>query len=73
MPLWLRIVSLIGVVILIGGGGLLAYRWYSHPVTLTLAVGSIDRERAKAMLAMASHLVSTGRRQERNGEDQGHD
>jgi TRAP-type uncharacterized transport system substrate-binding protein len=60
MPLWLRVVSLIGVVIVVTGASLLAYRWYAHPVTLTLAVGSIDGEGAKAMSAMASHLVSTG-------------
>lgn len=60
MPLWLRIVSLLGVVILVTGGSLLAYRWYAHPVTLTLAVGSIDGEAAKAMSALASQLVSTG-------------
>jgi TRAP-type uncharacterized transport system substrate-binding protein len=60
LPLWLRVVLLVGVVILVTGAGLLAYRWYSHPVTLTLAVGSIDGEGAKAMSAMASQLVSTG-------------
>jgi TRAP-type uncharacterized transport system substrate-binding protein len=60
MPLWLRVVSLIGVIILVTGTSLLAYRWYAHPVTLTLAVGSIDGEGAKAMSAMASQLVSDG-------------
>jgi TRAP-type uncharacterized transport system substrate-binding protein len=60
LPLWLRVVSLIGVAIVVTGAGLLAYRWYAHPVTLTLAVGSIDGEGAKAMSALASQLVSTG-------------
>lgn len=60
MPLWLRIVSLVGVVVLVTGAGLLAYRWYVHPVTLTLGVGTLDGEGAKAMSALASHLVSTG-------------
>lgn len=60
MPFWVRAVSLIGVIILFTGAGLLAYRWYSRPVTLTLAVGSIDGEGAKAMSAMASQLVSDG-------------
>ena len=59
MPLWLRVVALIGVIIFGTGAGLLAYRWYSHPVTLTLAAGSIDGEAAKAMSAIASELVST--------------
>ncbi|MGO8907800.1 MAG: TAXI family TRAP transporter solute-binding subunit [Bradyrhizobium sp.] len=60
MPLWLRVVSLFGVIILVTGASLLAYRWYAHPVTLTLAVGSIDGEGAKAMSEMASQLVSDG-------------
>ena len=60
MPFWLRIVSLIGVVIVVIGAGLLAYRWYSRPVTLTLAVGSIDGGAAEAMSAMASQLASDG-------------
>jgi len=60
MPLWLRVVSLIGVVIVVTGAGLLAYRWYARPVTLTLAVGSIDGEAAKAMSAVASQLASDG-------------
>jgi TRAP-type uncharacterized transport system substrate-binding protein len=59
LPLWLRIVSLAGVVILLTGAGLFAYRYYTRPVTLTLAVGSIDGEAAKAMSAIASELVST--------------
>jgi TRAP transporter TAXI family solute receptor len=60
MPLWLRVVSLIGVTIVVTGASLLAYRWYAHPKTLTLAAGSIDGEAAKAMSAMANHLVSDG-------------
>jgi TRAP transporter TAXI family solute receptor len=60
MPSWLRVVSLIGVIVLVTGASLLAYRWYAHPVTLTLAVGSIDGEGAKAMSAIASQLVSDG-------------
>ena len=58
MPFWLRMVSLVGVVIVVTGAGLFAYRYYTRPVTLTLAVGSIDGEAAKAMSAIASELVS---------------
>ena len=60
MPFWLRVVSLIGVVALCTSAGLLAYRWYAHPVTLTVAVGTIDGEGARAMSAMASQFVSDG-------------
>ena len=60
MPFWLRIVSLIGVILLCTGAGLLGYRWYNRPVTLSLAVGTIDGEGAKAMSAIASQFVSDG-------------
>jgi hypothetical protein len=40
--------------------GLYGYRWYNRPVTLTLAVGSIDGEAARAMSAIASQLASDG-------------
>jgi TRAP transporter TAXI family solute receptor len=60
MPFLLRIVSLIGVIILFTGAGLLGYRWWTRPVTLTLAVGSIDGGAAEAMSAMASQLASDG-------------
>ena len=48
-----------GVAILAAGAGLFGYRYYTCPVTLTVAVGSIDGEAAKAMSAIASELVST--------------
>jgi TRAP-type uncharacterized transport system substrate-binding protein len=60
MPFWLRVISLFGVVALCTGAGFLAYRWYTHPVTLTVAIGTIDGEGAKAMSAMASQFVSDG-------------
>jgi len=60
MPFWPRVASLVAVVALGGAAGFFAYRWYSHPVTLTVAVGTIDGEGAKAMSAMASQFVSDG-------------
>jgi TRAP-type uncharacterized transport system substrate-binding protein len=59
LSLWRRIVLLAGVVVVVTGASLLGYRYYTRPVTLTIAVGSIDGEAAKAMSAIASHLVST--------------
>jgi TRAP-type uncharacterized transport system substrate-binding protein len=58
-PVWLRFVLLVGAVGFVSGAGLLAYRYYTRPVTLSVAVGSIDGEAAKAMSAIASRLVST--------------
>jgi TRAP-type uncharacterized transport system substrate-binding protein len=59
LPLWLRFVLLLGAVGLATGAGLLGYRYYTRPTTLSVAVGSIDGEAAKAMSAIASQLVST--------------
>ena len=59
LPLWVRVVLLAGVVVLGVGVGLFGYRYYKHPTTLTVAVGSIDGEAAKAMGAIASRLVAT--------------
>jgi TRAP-type uncharacterized transport system substrate-binding protein len=58
IPLWLRGFLVIVALALAAGGGLFGYRYYSHPVTLTVAVGSIDGEASKAMSAIASRLVS---------------
>jgi TRAP-type uncharacterized transport system substrate-binding protein len=59
LPLWLRFVLVLGVVGLASGASLIAYRYYSRPVTLSVAVGSIDGEAAKAFSAIASRLIST--------------
>jgi TRAP-type uncharacterized transport system substrate-binding protein len=58
LPLWLRFVLLVGIVGLASGASFVAYRYYTRPVTLTVAVGSIDGEAAKAMSAIASRLVT---------------
>ena len=44
IPLWLRFFLLVSVAVFAAGAGLLAYRYYTRPVTLTVAVGSIDGE-----------------------------
>ena len=59
LPLWLRFFLLVGIAVFAAGAGLLAYRYYTRPATLAVAVGSIDGEAAKAMSAIASELVST--------------
>src|ERR1700738_2369035 len=58
LPLWLRFFLLVGIAVFAAGAGLLAYRYYTRPATLAVAVGSIDGEAAKAMSAIASRLVS---------------
>jgi TRAP-type uncharacterized transport system substrate-binding protein len=59
LPLWLRFILVVGVVGVAVGASLLAYRYYTRPVTLSVAVGSIDGEAAEAMSAIASRLVTT--------------
>lgn len=58
LPLWLRFLLIVAVIILAAAGGLFGYRYYTHPRTLTVAVGSIDGEASKAMSAIASRLVT---------------
>ena len=59
LPLWLRFILLLGLAALAAGASLLAYRYYTRPTTLSVAVGSIDGEAAKAMSAIAGEFVST--------------
>jgi TRAP-type uncharacterized transport system substrate-binding protein len=59
LPLWLRFVLLLGALGFASGASLLGYRYYTRPTTLSVAVGSIDGEAAKAMSAIASRLAST--------------
>jgi TRAP-type uncharacterized transport system substrate-binding protein len=58
MPTWLRIVLVASVVVLVTGASLFAYRWYSRPTTLTVAVGSLDGEATKLISALASRLAA---------------
>jgi TRAP-type uncharacterized transport system substrate-binding protein len=60
MPFWLRVVSLVGVVVFCTAAGLYGYRWYNRPVTLTVAVGSADGEAAKALQEIAGQLTADG-------------
>ena len=61
-PMWLRIVVLAGLCLLVGSAGLLSYRWYTKPTTLTVAVGSLDGEAVKIVSALASRLTATNAR-----------
>jgi TRAP-type uncharacterized transport system substrate-binding protein len=58
-PIWLRIGVVAGLVLLVGGAGLLAYRWYVRPTTLTIAAGSMDGEAAKLVAAIAGKLAQS--------------
>src|ERR1700692_1858917 len=71
LPLWLRFILLVGVVGLASGASLLAYRYFTRPATLSVAVGSIDGEAALAMSAIASRLASTNEPVRLKGIDSG--
>src|SRR5215471_17246658 len=57
LPIWMRVILVLAVAILAVCAGLLAYRWYNSPVTLSVAVGSLDGEAPKIVSALASRLA----------------
>jgi TRAP-type uncharacterized transport system substrate-binding protein len=57
LPIWLRIVVVLALALLAAGTSLFAYRWYVRPVTLSIAVGSVDGDAPKIVSALASRLV----------------
>ena len=44
LPVWLRVTLVTGIVVLVAGSGLFAWRWYAKPTTLTIAAGLLDGE-----------------------------
>src|SRR5262245_29218324 len=57
---WLRIV-LVGIAAaVIAGGGIFAYRYFTTPTTLTVAVGTLDGAAAQMMSSIAGRLTKTG-------------
>ena len=57
LPLWLRVVVVAGLLVLAASASLFAYRWYTRPETLSIAVGSLDGEAPKVVSALASRLA----------------
>ncbi|HEU0083625.1 MAG TPA: TAXI family TRAP transporter solute-binding subunit [Bradyrhizobium sp.] len=57
LPGWLRIALVAGIVVLVAGVGLFAYRWYTRPTTLSIAVGSLDGEAARIITAIAGRFT----------------
>src|SRR5271154_2800779 len=60
LPVWVRVVLLAGLLCLIAGIGLISYRFYQRPTTLTIAVGSYDAEARQAGSLVAGHLATSG-------------
>src|ERR1700733_2222421 len=59
LPVWVRAVLLAGVLCIVAGAGLIAYRLYLRPATLTIAVGSFDGEAKQIASIIASRLATT--------------
>src|SRR6185369_7083106 len=57
LPAWLRFTLVAGIVVLVAGASLFAWRWYARPTTLTIAVGSLDGEASRLVSALASKLA----------------
>jgi TRAP-type uncharacterized transport system substrate-binding protein len=56
LPLWARVTLLAGLLVVALGAGVVAYRDYSRPVTLSLAVGSFDGEATRIASIIAGRL-----------------
>ena len=58
LPLWVRAVLLAGVLCIVVGAGLIAYRLHLRPTTLTIAVGSFDGEAKQTASIIAGRLAT---------------
>jgi TRAP-type uncharacterized transport system substrate-binding protein len=58
LPLWVRAVLLAGVFCIVAGAGLVTYRFYTQPATLTIAVGSFDGEGKQIASIIAGRLAT---------------
>jgi TRAP-type uncharacterized transport system substrate-binding protein len=57
LPMWLRIAVVAGLAILAAAASMFVYGWYVRPVTLSIAVGSLDGEAPRIAAALASRLA----------------
>jgi ABC-type nitrate/sulfonate/bicarbonate transport system substrate-binding protein len=58
LPLWVRAVLLAGVLCIVAGAGLISYRLYQRPTTLTLAVGAFDGDAKEIASLIAGRLAT---------------
>jgi hypothetical protein len=59
LPFWARAFLLAGLAGVVLGAGLIAYRFYDRPTTLSVAVGSFDGEAARIASIIAARLDAT--------------
>jgi TRAP-type uncharacterized transport system substrate-binding protein len=59
LPFWIRAILLAGVFCIVAGAGLISYRYYMQPKTLTIAVGSLDGQAKLLASAIAGRLATS--------------
>jgi len=59
LPFWARALLLAGLAGIVLGAGLIAYRFYARPTTLSMAVGSFDGEASRIAAIIAARLEAT--------------
>jgi TRAP-type uncharacterized transport system substrate-binding protein len=59
LPFWVRAILLAGLACILAGAGLISYRLYMQPKTLTIAVGSLDGQAKQVASLIASRLATT--------------
>jgi ABC-type nitrate/sulfonate/bicarbonate transport system substrate-binding protein len=59
LPFWVRVILPAGVLCIVAGAGLISYRLYLRPTTLTIAVGSFDGEAKRIASVIAGRLATT--------------
>ena len=58
LPLWVRAILLAGVFCIVAAAGLISYRLYMRPKTLTIAVGTLDGEGRQIASIIAGRLAT---------------
>jgi TRAP-type uncharacterized transport system substrate-binding protein len=59
LPRWSRVALVLAIVAIGTGAGFYAYRYFTRPVTLTIAAGSVDGEGQRLMTAIGARLAAT--------------
>jgi TRAP transporter TAXI family solute receptor len=60
LPRWLRVTLVACLAIVACGAGVYAYRYATHPTTLTLAAGSVDSDVPRLLSAIAARMAASG-------------
>jgi hypothetical protein len=56
---WSRVALVLAIVAIGAGAGVYGYRYFTRPVTLTIAAGSVDGEGQRLMTAIGARLAAS--------------